>query len=339
MAQLGGSAGGRASIALSPWLPAFAVSLATLAVSLVVLAVVTLDAFAPAQFRSIAIRPGTAPDQIAGQLEVVIPPVPPPLSGDRVPGSIELSTDPRLRAAIQGALGSEISHYGIVVRRLADGRGVAINAGESFYAASTFKLAVLYEVERRRSEGLIHDSDRIFVSEADAAEDLGTIGDVPIGPDGTVTIPDALRAMVTISDNATAVALLHFVGAANIDDSLAKLGIEHTSVNTTELPTTAADMALLMEAIVTGKGMSEASRLDMRELLLAQRTRTGIPAGLPPNIPVGNKTGTWEGATHDVAFVDAPGGTYVIAILSDKDWSWEPIARVSKAVYEVMTSP
>jgi beta-lactamase class A len=338
MAQLGGSAGGRAPAALSPWLPAFAVSLATLAASLVALAVVTLEAFAPAQFRSIAIGAEPPTGEAGSQLNVLVPALLPPLSGERAPGAVELATDPRLSAAIHDALGSEISHYGIVVRRLTDGRGIAINAGQLFYAASTFKLAVLYEVERRRSEGLIHDTDRIFVSEADAAEDLGTIGDVPFGPDGTVTIPDALRAMITISDNSTAVALLHFVGAANIDDSLAKLGIEHTSVNTTELPTTAADMALLMEAIVTGKGMSEAGRLDMHELLLAQQTRTGIPAGLPPNIPVGNKTGTWEGATHDVAFVDAPGGTYVIAILSDKDWSWEPIARVSKAVYEVMTS-
>ena len=73
-------------------------------------------------------------------------------------------------------------------------------------------------------------------------------------------------------------------------------------------------------------------------MLLDQRTRFGIPQGVPSGVPIGNKTGTWEGATHDVAFVDAPGGAYVIAILSDRGWEWSPLARVSKAVFEAMTA-
>lgn len=266
---------------------------------------------------------------------VISPPAGLPFSSARTPGTVELTTDPALRAAIQSALGSEISHYGIVVRRLKDGRGVAINAEQKFYAASTFKLAVLYEVERRRSEGLIQDTESVV---PDAAEDLGTLNEVPRAADGTVSVPDALKAMVTISDNSTAVALLHLVGGDNIDHSLAQLGLTNTSVNTPELPTTAADMALLMEAIVEGRGVSDAARRDMRQLLLEQQTRTGIPAGVPANVPVGNKTGTWEGDTHDIAFVDAPGGTYIIAILSDTSWDWAPIARVSQAVYDTLAS-
>lgn len=269
---------------------------------------------------------------------VLAPHVAPPVTSVRGPGSYELATDPRMRAAIQGALGSDLPHYSIVVRRLSDGHGVAINADREFYAASTFKLAVLYEVERRRSEGLVHGSDDIQLTDADLSEDLGTIAEVPVGPDGKLPITTALRAMVTLSDNSTAVALMHLVGPSNIDDTLTALGLQHTSVNTEKLPTTAADMALLMEAIVEGKGMSDEAKAEMRELLLGQQTRTGIPAGLPSNVQVGNKTGTWEGITHDIAFVDAPGGTYVIAVLSDRGWSWDPIARVSKAVYETFTN-
>ena len=106
--------------------------------------------------------------------------------------------------------------------------------------------------------------------------------------------------------------------------------------NTTDLPTTAADMAILMEAISSGRGVSVEARADMRGLLLDQKTRFGIPEGLPARIAVGNKTGTWEGATHDIAFVDAPGGTYVIAILSDKGWDWAPLVRLSRAIYAAL---
>lgn len=326
------------SPALSPWLPVFSMSLATFATSLLVLGIVTLNALAPTRAGSLSVVPGDDGGDAADP-PVLTPPAAPALGSDRAPGSVELATDPLLRAAVEQALGSSISDYGVVVRRLRDGRGVAINASETFYAASTFKLAVLYEVERRISEGLIHESDRIYLTDADVVEDLGTLGDVPVANDGSISIGEALRAMVTLSDNSTAVALLHSVGAANIDASLAKLGLEHTSVNTHDLPTTAADMALLMEAIVTGRGLNDAARREARQLLLEQRTRDGIPSGLPPGALVGNKTGTWEDATHDIAFVDAPGGVYVIAVLSDRSWAWQPISAVSKAVYETMTAP
>jgi beta-lactamase class A len=107
-------------------------------------------------------------------------------------------------------------------------------------------------------------------------------------------------------------------------------------VTTRDLPITAADMATLMEAIIRGHGVDPAWREDMVGLLLRQETRDGVPALLPEEARTGNKTGTWPNATHDVAFVDAPGGLYVIAILSDRGWEWDPIARVSRAVYDVL---
>jgi beta-lactamase class A len=143
--------------------------------------------------------------------------------------------------------------------------------------------------------------------------------------------------MVTLSDNTSAVAMLHRLGGATIDATLRDAGIENTSVNTEELPTTASDMARIMELIVRGDGVSESAKTMMRDLLLGQGTRTGIPQGVPREVAVGNKTGNWEGATHDVAFVDAPDGTYIIAVLSDGSWEWDPLVRVSAAVYAAMT--
>lgn len=95
-------------------------------------------------------------------------------------------------------------------------------------------------------------------------------------------------------------------------------------------------MALLMEVIVRGEGLTLAAHERMLTLLAGQRTRSGIPAGISGEARTGNKTGTWEGATHDVAFVEAASGTYVIAVLTDGSWTWDIIARVSAIVYEQM---
>jgi hypothetical protein len=49
---------------------------------------------------------------------------------------------------------------------------------------------------------------------------------------------------------------------------------------------------------------------------------------------VAHKTGNWDDATHDVGIVYAPSGPYVIAVLSDLPYTSEPIAELSRLVYE-----
>jgi len=244
--------------------------------------------------------------------------------------------DADLEDALRAAIGDRAGHVSVVVRRFADARGAAVEPGRVFYAASLFKLALLYEAERRIGEGTLSRDDRLYIETEDASQDLGTLGDLPLAADGSLSVAEALEAMVVMSDNATAVAFMRLLGNAEVDATLAWLGLTQTSLNTEELPTTAADMALLMEALATGRGLTPDAASEVRSLLLQQKTRTGIPAGLPAGASAGNKTGTWPGSTHDVAFVDAPGGLYVIAVLTDGDWDWEPIARVSAAAWGVL---
>jgi len=265
-----------------------------------------------------------------------------PASVSRIPSRPILgpasTDDPALSAAIAAALGAEIGHYSVVVKRLRDGRGTRLNAEREYYAASLFKLALLYEAAHERSVGALDFDELVTITARDLDEDLGTIGALGAGIGDRLSVRDAVRAMVTLSDNTSAVMLLYRLGPSTVDRTLRLLGLQDTSVNTRALPTTAADMALLMEALLRGTGLTPSVRDDALAVLANQETRSGIPRGLPHSVRSGNKTGTWPGATHDVAYVDAPGGAYVIAILSDLGWVWEPIARISKAVYEVMGS-
>ncbi len=252
--------------------------------------------------------------------------------------SLALVEDPELREAIEGALGEDAEDYSVVVVRPSDGRAAFVEADRVFYAASLYKLAILYEAGLRLSRGEIALDDHLEISEEDLAQDLGTIDYQVRDEDGNLTIRNALEAMVTVSDNSTAVGLLHLFGGGAVDETLRGLGIESTSVNTTELPTTARDMARIMDAIVAGEGLDPATHELLLDMLLRQKIRDGVPSGLPDEVESGNKTGTWEEATHDVAFVEAETGTYVIAVLSATDRDWKGIAAVSEAVYEAMTA-
>ncbi len=71
----------------------------------------------------------------------------------------------------------------------------------------------------------------------------------------------------------------------------------------------------------------------MEQLLRQQRVRDRIPAGLPADVAVGNKTGNWDTATHDVAIVYAPAGTYLLVVLSEYPHDGSVIAELSRQVY------
>jgi len=136
---------------------------------------------------------------------------------------------------------------------------------------------------------------------------------------------------------------MHAFGSANIDATLRSIGIETMTVNREELWTTAADLSRLMLAIYTGEGMTPEVRDFARGLLLNQTIRSGIPQALAGEIAgglqVGNKTGTWEGAQHDVAFVEDPEGAYVIAILTDGSYEgWQAMHRVAQSVQQTLAN-
>lgn len=165
----------------------------------------------------------------------------------------------------------------------------------------------------------------------DVAEDLGTFrGDVG----DAFRIYELLDLMITLSDNTSAIMLLRALNGATIDRTMRDLGLRDTSVSDWELPTTAHDMSRLMEAIASGRAVDANASVEMVELLLRQTWRSRIPAGLPEHVLVGNKTGDWYDAAHDVAVVFAPHGTYVIAVLSDGGGSDATIRELSRRVYE-----
>jgi hypothetical protein len=135
---------------------------------------------------------------------------------------------------------------------------------------------------------------------------------------------------------------MHEFGSPSIDRTLRDLGITTMTVSQVELWTTANDLARLMEVIYVGEGVSAAERSHMRELLLAQTVRNGIPAAIGAardgSLLVGNKTGTWEGAQHDVAFIEAQSGAYVIAVLTDGSLEgWGALQRVAARIHTAMT--
>jgi hypothetical protein len=123
--------------------------------------------------------------------------------------------------------------------------------------------------------------------------------------------------MITVSDNSSAYLLTQRVGGSRINEDASSLGLAQTWIHPDDLSTSAADMLKLLELIATGQAVDRESSAEMAHLLARQQIRSRIPALLPESTVVANKTGDWDDATHDVAIVYAPQGTFVLALLSD----------------------
>lgn len=240
--------------------------------------------------------------------------------------------DAGLQAAVEAALAGREGSYSVVVNNLADGRSAAVNEGKVYYAASLFKAALLLEAYLQRDAGQQDFSRVLTLTPEEAANDLGTLEYLGIQATDMVTMGDAIKAMIVFSDNAMASLIQTEVGTDSTDAMLRAAGLTDTDLHK-ELPTTASDMALLMETIAGRASVSAQSRHEMLSLLAQEDFVEGVITGLRPETPVVHKTGSFEGAAHDVAIVWGPAGPYTIAILSDRSFDWAPLQEISAAVY------
>jgi len=226
-----------------------------------------------------------------------------------------LAPDAALEDRIRARLGGDDGHYAVVVKDLRDGRGVEIDAGRVFYAASLFKLEVMYEIFAQRAAGLLDFGQQYVASDYYSGFDLGPH---LIGQCATASIGDLLGAMMSVSDNVAAVMLQDRAGAGNINDGMASLGLEQTRLTEDDsLPATAGDIARLMEVIARGLAVDRDASKGMADLLATEKINDRIPQGLPDGTLVAHKTGNWDKATHDAGIVYGKRSAYVIVLMSD----------------------
>ncbi len=226
-----------------------------------------------------------------------------------------LRPDATLERLIRDRLGADTAHYAVVIKDLGSGRGVAIDPERVFYAASLFKLEVMLEVFHQRDAGVLDFGERYVASDYYSSFGLGPHR---IDECQAVSIGEALAAMMSVSDNIAAVLLQDRAGPRHINAAMAALGLEQTRLTEDgSLPTTAGEMARLVEAIARGSAVSAAASKEMSALMETEEIDDRIPHGLPDGTRVAHKTGNWEDATHDAGIVYGKRSTYVMVLMSD----------------------
>ena len=237
-----------------------------------------------------------------------------------------------------------------------------------FHSASTIKVAVLYallgavDAGRFTLESRLHVRNR-FYSIVDgtpfrvsAARDGGREVHEAVGK--TMPLAELARHMIVTSSNLATNLLVDLVGVDAAQQMLARHGItgielargvedEKAFEESFNNRVTANGLVALFRAIREERGLSHDSAVQAMEILFAQEFRSGIPAGIPPDIRaqsrIANKTGEISVAAHDAGIVFLPDREpYVLAVLTEPDVATNKpmgrVARVSAVLYEYLTA-
>ncbi|MBR9991098.1 MAG: serine hydrolase [Gemmatimonadetes bacterium] len=232
-----------------------------------------------------------------------------------------------------------------------------------FHAASTIKVPVLLGVFDAIEQGRLEPFSRIhvrnrFLSIAEghapyrvqSSRDANAAVHAALGK--MMTVRELAEHMIVTSSNLATNLLLDIVGVDHIRDTLDRLNLQGI-----DLRRGVEDEAAWAAGInnrITADGLAGALRLieerraisgdasdQMLDILHNQRFRSGIPAGLPEEARVANKTGEMSTVAHDGGIVYLTDRKpYVVAILTEwdngRDRRQATIARISRTIYEYM---
>lgn len=258
----------------------------------------------------------------------------------------------RLQAIAQG-FGGQV---GIYVRHLPTGATAEIAADTVFPTASLIKVPLLLGLFQAVEDGKLDLEaglpypDTLTYAYTEHSDVVGymTAGD-------TLPLRELAFLMLTVSDNHASLWIQSLLTGAGVNQWLAAQGFEHTRVNSRTPGREAArtrygwgqstprEMARALVMIREGRAVSPRASEEMYRLLSGSFWDRVALSQIPPTVQAASKQGFVDRARSEVVLVNAPGGDYVVAVMTknqvdtshkEQNEGHRLIRAVSRAVYE-----
>lgn len=253
-------------------------------------------------------------------------------------------------SAIQNYVGKVLGDYAVYVKDLKSGKEYKFNEERIFGSASIYKLAILYKVYEEIGAGRLSGSDIVTAKQLDLDRKLALggegVGEIDAGGGNgggaeiSYPVDYAVRLMIRVSDNYSALMLANKVGWKNTQKSLENFGILGFDLTSEEAPTvTALAAGGLLEAIYKQKAVGPSASVEMNEILLEQKVNDRIPRMLPNDIKVAHKTGDLGGLRHDAGIVYGQKSDYLFVFLTNTKKPLdviENVAVVSREIFDIL---
>jgi beta-lactamase class A len=246
-----------------------------------------------------------------------------------------------LEAELQAMVKPFQGTVALYARNLDTGAEVALDADRAVRTASTIKLPIACAVAQQVAVGKARWDERLTLREATRVSGSGVLSE--FGDGETVSLRDAVRLMIVVSDNTATNLVLDRIGADAVNDYLDTLGLVRTRSmrkirgDGTQLKaatgwskagllpenqrfgigsSTPREMVRLLELLAAGKVVDPAASQDLLATLERQQYKDGI-GRRTGELRVASKSGSLDALRSDVGIVRAPQGRIAIAITVD----------------------
>ena len=245
----------------------------------------------------------------------------------------------RLQASIERTTRSVNATWGIYVKSLETGEGIAIDANRQMETMSTIKIPLMIEAFTAIKAGKFKLTDKYTFAAADSQPGTGTIQ--RLDPGAVMTVKDLITMMIIVSDNTATEVLYRMVGGPDaVNARMQAMGLEKTramNVPSRWFPqlraaataeqfyrdgkhpfgvSTPREMGRLLEMMERGTLVDKESSDLMLRIMRGQLYRTRIPRYLT-GYTIPHKTGDFlPYVGDDVGMLEAPGRTIVVSIFT-----------------------
>lgn len=265
--------------------------------------------------------------------------------------------DPALTTKLERLLQGFRGDVGVYVRHLPTGASAAIRADELFPTASMIKVPILLTLYDQVEKGKLDLRAELPYPDTlryQYVENTDVVGYMK--PGQTLPLSELAFLMLTVSDNVASLWIQALVGGGVVvNEWLSAHGFRETRVNS-RTPgreearavygwgqTTPREIAEALVMIREGRAVSPRASESMYRMLSKSYWMNEALSQLPPTVQAASKQGFVDRSRSEVLLVNAPGGDYVLAVITrnQEDTSYELdnegfrlIRAVSRAVYE-----
>jgi beta-lactamase class A len=278
-----------------------------------------------------------------------------------LPGSSRAQLS-QLRPQLEKRIASHKGTVALSIIDLATGEKLSIRGQEPVSTASVIKLPILVELFHQIQRGPLSLADPVTMVAADQRPGSGVLQF--LSTPHQLTIGDAAKLMIILSDNTATNLIIDKVGIRNVNARMDSLGLKGTKLHakvflgtSTTIDTAATrkwgfgvttpdEMAELLARLHRGQVVSDTASKQMVAMLKDNFDYAEIPRYMPPGVSVAHKTGALNAARHDCGIVYSKERDYVLCVFTtdNTDQSWRidnegrvAIADLARITHEFMT--
>lgn len=230
---------------------------------------------------------------------------------------------------------------GLAVKHLTTGEEFYYHSDDPMPTASLIKVAVMVETYRQAAEKKVDLEQKLTLRDEDRVPGSGIL--TQLSPGLSLSLRDAVRLMMALSDNTATNLVLDAIGLGSTAATMERLGYPNTKIHSkvfkrsTSLfrerseqfglgSTTAREMVRLMESIQRQQVVSPEACEAMLGHLRACQDSQKFPRFLPEGTRVAYKGGSVDECRTAAGILTTPSGPIVLCVLTNEneDQRWVP---------------